>query len=496
MASLQSIRQWHEEADVVVLGSGLAGTVAAIEAIDADPGADVLLVEKNPEAKAGGNSRVSSGGMIFPQDVDALMTYQRELNAPAAIPEATLRAWAEGMVELGPWVEKMVAEVGMAVESYPRPPEYPEMPGAFSTDGGHRVTPRPPSGAWVAFKAHFDRRNIRARYDSRAVDLVQDPDTREVFGVIVEHAGERVAIRARRAVVMCVGGHEGNSQMNLDYNGQQLRTLGNPANTGDGIRMLQRAGAAMWHLRNPNQTGGCWHAIKVPEYEAAFFRKPFMETGSWIEIARDDRRYFNEGELIAMSHNRVQRHGNWTDIALASALPVHMIFDERTRVGDTLTVDDQSWNIIVEGYEWSADNSAEVERGWIIKADSIEELAVRIGRDPHRVAETVARYNEAARTGEDAEFGRAADRMQPIDQGPYYAVEIAAAVLASTGGAKRDGNARVLDDDDRPIPRLYEAGELGSTLANLYQNGELLTECMVFGRIAGRHAVEEVPWTA
>jgi succinate dehydrogenase/fumarate reductase flavoprotein subunit len=494
MSTLQSIERWSDEADVLILGFGLSGAVAAIEASTTDAEADVLIVEKNPEHKAGGSSRASSQGLcLVADDVEGLMTYQRALNDPNPVPEPTLRAWAEGMVELYPWVTQMAKEVGMAVEVNPRDPEYAEFPGSSAVVDGFTVVPRP-SGVWNCFKAHVDRHPIRTRFGVRAVDLIQDPDTLEVFGAIVEQGSERLAIRARRGVVMCVGGFSGSREMNLNYNGQDLYTLGNPANTGDGLRMLQRAGADLWHLRNRNQTGGAWAAMKFPEFDAAFFRKPSMDAWSWIDIARDNRRFCDEGATLFKTHNRVKVHGQWVDAPYAFVLPIHMIFDESTRTGGGLAVDGQSWNAIVEGYKWSPDNSTEIARGWIHKADSIRELARIIGRKPDEVEVAVARYNEFARAGHDADFGRIAERMQPIDKPPFYAVEVVAASLASTGGAKRDGGAHVLGHDGIPIPRLYEAGELGSTLANLYQNGELLTECMVFGRIAGRNAVGEPAW--
>jgi succinate dehydrogenase/fumarate reductase flavoprotein subunit len=495
MTSLQSVRSWGDEADVLVLGFGLAGAVTAIEAFDADPKADVLIVEKNPEHKAGGNSRASGQGLTFPDDLEKLLAYQRALNEPNPVPDSTLRAWAQGMVELRPWVTRMAEEVDMTISEYPRVPEYPEFPGASTIPGGFTIAPRQPSGVWTCFKAHVDRRSIRTRFETRAVDLIQDPDTGEVFGAIVEQGSERLAIRARRAVVMCVGGFSGSWEMNLNYNGLELYTLGNPANTGDGIRMLQRAGADLWHMRNRNQTGGIWPAMKFPGYEAAFFRNPQLTSTSWIEVANDNRRFYNEGAPIELKHQRLNVHGHWLDLPRALMLPVHMIFDENTRTGDCLSVDTLSWNAVVEGYRWSPDNSVEIERGWISKADSIRELAQIINRDPEELEATVAQYNESARAGHDADFGRAADRMRPIERPPFYAVEIVAACLCSTGGAKRDGGAHVLSPDGDMIPRLYEAGELGSTLANLYENGEFLTECMVFGRIAGRNAVSELAWT-
>jgi succinate dehydrogenase/fumarate reductase flavoprotein subunit len=84
--------------------------------------------------------------------------------------------------------------------------------------------------------------------------------------------------------------------------------------------------------------------------------------------------------------------------------------------------------------------------------------------------------------------------MQPIQQPPFYAVEIVAGLLASTGGGKRNERGQVIGHDGKPIPRLYEAGELGSTAANLPQRGHLLGECMVFGRIAGANAVRKSAW--
>ena len=87
--------------------------------------------------------------------------------------------------------------------------------------------------------------------------------------------------------------------------------------------------------------------------------------------------------------------------------------------------------------------------------------------------------------------------MAPIDTPPYYAVGITPTLVGTTGGAKRDTQARVLRWDGTPIEGLYEAGELGSYVANLYQNGMFLAECIASGRAAadtafgGRSTVSE-----
>ncbi|MBQ7785237.1 MAG: FAD-binding protein, partial [Clostridia bacterium] len=147
-----------------------------------------------------------------------------------------------------------------------------------------------------------------------------------------------------------------------------------------------------------------------------------------------------------------------------------------------------SWPTTTEGYMWTSDNLAEIEKGWIIKADTIEELAAKIGRDPEQLKATIEKWNADCAAGVDSEFGRNPEKMAPIDTAPYYAVSITPTLVGTTGGAKRDTAGRVLDWNDQPIAGLYEAGELGSYFSNLYQNGTFLSEAMLSGRAAAQTA--------
>ena len=149
MASLASIKTWDDEADVVVLGFGLAGTCTAIEAVDTDPDANVLIVEKMPEGKEGGNSRVSGQTLCPAHDVEKLMDYQRRLNEPNPIPEDLLRTWATKVVEIEPWIERMVAEVGEIYAKGSGPDaeetifEYEELGARIAIDYNATVPPMP-----------------------------------------------------------------------------------------------------------------------------------------------------------------------------------------------------------------------------------------------------------------------------------------------------------------------------------------------------------------
>ena len=152
------------------------------------------------------------------------------------------------------------------------------------------------------------------------------------------------------------------------------------------------------------------------------------------------------------------------------------------------------WYNVIENYKWSEDSSVELEKGWILKADNIRELAGKIGKNPDTLENTVKTWNKSCAAGNDAEFGRLANRMAPIETPPYYAMELVPSFTNTQGGPRRNKYAQVLDTNKKPIPRLYSGGELGSIYSYHYQGGGNILECIAFGRIAGERTSAEKPW--
>ncbi len=499
MASLNSVKQWDHEVDVLICGFGMAGSSAAIEAVDTDPKAEVLIIEKMSERYAGGNARASGQSLMINKNPQALKDYQRAMSQPNPIPEDMLDIWADRMSKLEPWIQARAEEVGAkfikgtGFSEREAVLEFPEFGAREAVAYTSTILPIP-SGVWLAFKANVDKRPVKVMYETPLVDLVQDPDTLEVFGAIVEHKGQRAAIKARRGVVMAVGGYEANLEMQRNYCGyQEIHPLGTPGNTGDGIKILQKAGAELWHMRNNGQSGGIWPGIQHPEFQTVFMRNFFWQSFGWLEICADNQRFYNETDELQLTHYKEKKHGFFTDTPHINAQPVHMIFDEETRLNHCMIVKAFTWNVATEQLEWSDDNSAEIEKGWILKADSIAELAAKMGRDVAAVEATVAKYNEACAKGED-EFGRHPATLQPIVKGPFYALKIVPAVVCTSGGGKRNMEGEVISTEGKPIPRLYEAGECGSMFSHLYQNGCYLTEAMISGRAAAKSAVSQKAW--
>ena len=293
------------------------------------------------------------------------------------------------MVALEPWIQARAEQAGAqyihgtGFSERDAVLEFPEFGAREAVYCTATILPIP-SGVYLAFRENVRLRpGIQIAYETPLKDLVQDPDTLEVFGVIVEVDGQRQAIRANRGVVMAVGGFEANMDMQRNYFGlAEAHPLGTPHNTGDGIKILQKAGADLWHLRNQGQSGGIWPGFRPPGFETAFLRTFFWQSFSWIEVDALSERFYNETAELQLTHYKEKKHGHWVDTPHHRAGPVHMIFDAVTCQYNKLVVEVMTWAPVVGGYQWSDDNSAEIAKGWIEQADTIEALAAKIGRDP------------------------------------------------------------------------------------------------------------------
>lgn len=477
---------WDHEYDVIVVGYGFAGATAAITARDA--GAKVLLLEKAPERDKGGNSRVSANLVFWPNDIALAKTYFRALAGPYMddISDAMVNVWAHEMHANRSWLESL----GMTPFDLPYI-EFPEMAGSQCV----RVLmngPGPMGGErlWRVVEAAVATRHLDVVYDAPGVELVKSGN--DIVGVVTEQGGKRVAIKATRAVVLTCGGFENNPVMVRNYVDGLPRIFpnGTPYNTGDGVRMGLAVGAQLWHMNN---ISGPLLSFKAPEIAVAqWLNLPHGK--SYFFIASDGSRFTMEGDpcLTGDLHGKVKRHGEWGQQVLP--VPIHMIFDETFRKSGHIGKAAADWDVSHGNlYNWSDDNLREVEKGWIKRAGTLTELAALIGLSPGALEASAARFDQFATRGNDADWGRAADEMAPLDTPPFYAMELTPAFVNTQGGPRRNEHAQVMSVTGGPIGRLYSAGELGSIYSFLYQGGGNIGECFAFGRIAGRNAAAEVP---
>jgi succinate dehydrogenase/fumarate reductase flavoprotein subunit len=481
---MSTTQVWDEEADVVVLGLGSAGCAAAIAARDA--GASVLVLEKMPEGKEGGNTRISGGIWFHNPDVEGLKTYLRALSAEYPIPEEIISVWSEETAKNTDWIAGIGGRPGVHGDYSP---EYPELDGA-DTYGGYRGIDGEMGGGrlYDVLASAVREKGARVLLDTPGRELIQDPETGSIIGVIASREGKTIRVHARCGVVLATGGFEANPQMVRDY----LRlpdspVWGSPAGTGDGIKMAQKVGADLWHMDNMMSTIG----LRAPGFDAGFY-VAFNFAFGFLYTGADGTRCVNE--LPQVGHGQAVLHGNYK---IFPDQKMHVIFDESTRKAGPLSMPSEmlnvGWNVRIEGYEWSMDNQVEIDKGWIQRADSLSELASKIGLDAATLEETVRRYNRACASKVDEAFGRSPATLTPITEPPFYAFESAPLLGWSNGGPRRNEKAQVLDPFDAVIPRLYAAGCISSTYSWNKDGGMHIADSLAFGRVAGEAAAGEPP---
>lgn len=481
---------WDAEADVVVVGFGGAGAATAITA--ADRGASVILLEKAPQGQEGGNTRVAAQGYLNPSSPEKAATYLKALCGPYEVPEDMVHAWSEAVCQNNAWL----ASIGGDPQEHQHQPagiEFPELPGAESVHKYHHGDILGYSKTWEMVAQAVRERDINILYATPARELIQEGAGKAIRGVRAERNGAPFRIKANKAVVLTCGGFENNQQMIRDYLGlPYCYTSGSPYNEGDGVRMAQFAGADLWHMNN---FAGPTMALKVPEFPTTFSMTPLHFShepkGAMVVVGPDGKRFTDE--KYKNRHGKVPRSGRW--MPLATPCPMYMIFDHTLFCSGPLYEGKPThgWTPIMIGYQWSSDNQAELDRGWIRQADSLVGLAQRLGLPEAALEATVARWNQHCERGADADFGRS-KMLSAFDRGPYYAVELSPSMLNTQGGPRRNARAQILRPDGSPIPRLYSAGELGSIYSYLYQGTGNIGECFAFGRIAANNAVAEEPW--
>jgi succinate dehydrogenase/fumarate reductase flavoprotein subunit len=512
----------HEgyEFDVVVVGYGGAGAVAAIES--ARLGASVLLIEKMPDP--GGITILSAGGLRVCFDVEEGFRYLQH-TCGGRTPDDVLRTLAAGMQDMPAYLEDLarvndaVVRVSPASGNYPFPgcdelgyAEIESIPGFGGPGSGEEdgyLAARPFRPGCYLFKVLADNVDklvgegkITVWLDTAAKRLLRSAEGR-VCGVEVCRGGgadvDVIEVAAREGVILTCGGFEADEELKKQYLVSAPAVCsGFRGNTGDGIRMAQQMGASLWHMWLYHGPYGFRHSD--PEYPFGLYAKLLpmwtpertvkpLPQMAWIIVDQYARRYVDEYQPY-LSDTGVRQFDHFDPQTYSHPrLPSFLLFDEAGRqrypMGRSITNDREAH------YEWSADNLKEVENGILVKADTIHGLAIQLGLDPAALQQTVDRWNDSVSAGRDDEFGRRPETLMPLKTAPFYAGRLWPLVINTQGGPVHDVEQRVLDAFGVPIPGLFAAGELGSVFGHVYMAGGNLAECFVGGRNAARAVMQK-----
>lgn len=486
-------RTWDREAEVVVVGTGFAGLATAITAADA--GASVLVIEKAPEAEEGGNSRACAQAVWSPTEVDACIQYFKEITTDyhmQDISDAMVEAYISEASYNAEWLTDTIGIEMVQADSveYPTAPAAPDAKTksmAISTEGlGSAIV-------WNAVKAAASERAIEFLYETPMTGLVFNEEG-EAIGIEAADGSGDLSIAATKGVVLCCGGFEYDKVMNANYLRYPALAWGTPHNTGDVHKICMTHDIAFWHMNSA--TPATRVGMDIPEIS-----KKYPGISLDLEFARDVGYFWVDkyGERF-MDEGREYQHGYGRDAMFYNdgakmewpRIPMWQIFDGggAEEIAGRAT---SGWLEVVAGVTVSAGLEDEIAAGVVFKGETPEELAQQAGLDPAAFAEVFNRYNEAAQTGQDTEFGREAEKMRVL-QPPYYIAQVYPVMVNTNGGPKRNEKAQILKNDGTPIPRLYSSGEFGSIWAWYYQGAGNVSECLAFGRIAGEQVAALDGW--
>lgn len=516
---------WDRESDIVIVGFGAAGANAGIAAIKA--GAEPLILEAAPRELRGGNSGVCGGGWICPTDVDAYAEFLYRLNL-CVDDKDELREFAESLSGMCDWMDELEIDWmdthRTGFNFYPK--SFPEMAdtmnnsmrGVTETGMEHHAMADADGNQAMGGKYFYEPMASvyeglggEVLYETRGLELVQNLQTGEILGVKAEDPnGSIMYIKARRGVILACGGYEANHEYTDNYvlPNMNIGVTGSPYNRGDGVRMAARAGAKLRHM-------SCyeWQGYGIRLFPDDPVMSMVTTSTNWhtenriIMVNKYGKRFYREDKR--MGHTRTfpgtefDGYADSTDtINDYAGAPAFAIFDQaRFEEGpgnfyggaDKLAM---GWFGQHDLYKWSDDNSAELASGIIVQADTLEELANKLGFvDADVFTDTVIRYNGFVDAGVDEDFGRDPASMVKIETAPFYAIEVWPSLLNTQGGPVRKAlTSRVLDEEGNEIPRLYSAGELGSRFGLVYHGSGNTTEACMSGKIAAEDAAALDPW--
>ena len=491
--------KWDKEYDVVVVGYGGAGIATAISAYD--DGASVIILEKAP-VPAGGQTK-QAGWVAFATNSESAAEYLYAASSngledaditskTSVVPMEDCRIFMKELANNLAWLDSMGVKYTFTKGTSAL---FSNFPGADSF--GCVIIKGLGNQFLALMQIQIDKRGIEVLFETPATELIQDAKTRGIIGVYATRKGEKIAIKARKGVVLCTGGFEFEEEMKANFlRPFPLKFCGWQYNTGDGIKMAQRVGADLWHM---NTMVG-FLTIWVPEYKASWQ----LQFGKGIWVNKYGNRYINE---------EPEENLNWwlkhTDYNLDEPgyadVPSYIIFDETVRKEGPISgslggkIGIQLYPVELGGCPegWSNDNMREIEKGWIKKADTIEELGLIIGgkMDPVTLKETVDKYNSYCEQGYDPEFGRGMQSLKPLVTPPFYSCTLYPGGINTCGGPRRNGYGQVLDPNKEIIPRLYSAGEMGSICGNIYAIGGINAGgMMASGRLAGKSVAALEDW--
>ena len=472
--------------DVVVVGGGIAGMMAAAKAHE--QGATVALIEK--EGLLGGSSVNTSGVWQGNPDnsddakelwIKAWLNSQNEVTAVGFPKEEMIRATADISYDLILFLKS----IGL---NYTVRHQIGLDKTALNTAGGSKASGSIASTTYVipdvqdtkrgwkiceVLNDYLVKENIAVFLNTPGTKLLMNGDG-SVAGVVSETKRGMKTFKAK-AVILCTGGYHQNEAMMKKYMPISAGNYSASAigNTGDAITMGEAVGAQVYD--NQVVFGGYFVFNPRDVYRGGYAYSDTIPNTLYVS-KYGDRRFKEDGHAY-------------------SATAMYNIYGEPTFVWDIIDSDAiASIAIRTDMYTSGADEILANKNGLyeVYKADTLAELAEKIGVIPTLFLKTVEHYNDLCDRGVDSDWGKSPQLLEKIDKGPFYAIKGYSCDRSTVGGIVTNVNSEVISQNGAVIPGLYAAGDASNRAfyGGAYLGASGLTVASTRGYMSGRNAAQ------
>lgn len=457
--------------DLAVIGAGVAGLTAAVQA--AQDGLDVILLESRKRLGGNWNAVYGIMGVQSPIskkqgiDVNAQALVNQEIRLYNYQTDAKM--WMDVANHSGEDIEWLM-NFGVEFEDKLEPYTL----GELNAPVFHKLKKSGDPAKKMADA--FLKTGGRAMTETKAVRLIMEEG--KVAGVVAEHDGKEIIIRCKAAIA-AGGGYSKNKEMLKQTTGRDdcvCRGVGD--SDGSSIRLCVEAGARSLWQSGTMVTDLIPVGMTIVNHWVSYIHSRPGTYPFHIFVNQDGERYVDEACSLKL-------FGFQTSAAYTQEKTFTIYDEQKLR-----KLQENNHNHVFDIMKNAADKGNE----GIIRADSIEELAEKLGIDPAKLKKTVDDYNRYCETGKDLEYEKNPEFLQPIDQAPYYGWQNTYQLASTLRGVDYNRKMEVLSNDHKTIPGLYIAGTDGAKLWRGYYSLAIPASCMAnnvyTGRFAAKNAAE------
>lgn len=434
------------QADVVVVGAGAGGTVAAVSAQEV--GLKTVVLEKNAFAGGAGNYMEGSFAVesFLQKKAGVKLTKLEEFNRMGEYHHWRINA---------PLVKRFIDESPKTIQwVWDHGVHWKEVKSVWAGNPDKTWHIYPSAGSLpAAMVKTFTQKGGQILYQTPGEKLLYTDG--KVVGVEGQNleTKEKVTVHAKY-VILATGGYNFNKEMVKHYTGQDLVPAGAPGRTGDGIKMAMEVGAVGDNM-GPMMINGAFNLLKDeaicngPNKE---LRALFRQSQLYVDGAGN--RFFNEQLTLdwPVASNAILRSGEWTYVVFDQGL-----VDELETKGYL----NPCGNFIQrhqKAKEMSKMLADGIKRGDVFEGQTIEEVAKKAGLNPQNLQRAAQSMTQFAKQGRDDQFGKDKYYLRPVDKAPFYVLKGKLHTLTSLNGVKVTENLQVVDAHEKVIPGLYAIG--------------------------------------